>query len=210
MDLTAVNTTFNIPIGPLQKPIEPLRSSTGLSEDSIDAANRAAAAEHTSATGDSGHIDNLSSDAKELLAMLAQKLQERSDISINVSVTVNVIKARLGLQLSELLANSDSDTLSSLLTGNLSGLQTQDADPNVRERLFAALATAGLDDGLLFNDTGTLTNGNNSSIAGALSSGQSDGRDLLFGLLVNELETSEDDAIEILRTFQESRFEIVV
>ena len=206
MDLTAVNTTFNIPIVPLQKPIEPLRSSTGLNEDAIDAANRTAAAESSRATGDSLTIDNLSSEARELLTMLAQKLQERTDISINLSVTVNVIKARLGLQLSELLANNNADPL----TGTLTGLQTQDADPNIRERLFAALATAGLDDGLLFSNTGTLTTGNNSSIAGALSAGQSDGRDLLFGLLVNEFETTEDDAIEILRTFQESRFEIVV
>lgn len=209
MEIAAINTHINIPLGPLQRPIEPSRASTGVGEDQIDASSTPAAVGQSGATGESSERDKLSAGVGQLLSTLAQKLEQQSDLLSSGSISINVIKAGLGLQLSSLLANTNADTLDSLSADNLSGLQTQAADANVRQRLFSALATAGIDDGILFTGAGTLEIADNSGIIGALSSGQADGRDLLFGLLVDELDTAENEAIEILRTFQQSRLDIV-
>ena len=93
---------------------------------------------------------------------------------------------------------------------NLSGSQIQEVSPDVRARLFSALATAGLDDGNLFTSAGTLAGNSGTGIIGALGSGSTDGRELLLSLLVNELNTPADDAISIISVLQQSRFEIVV
>ncbi len=210
MEITAVNTIINIPPALQSRQVEPLQGATGASEDALDSAVSIATVGMTGATGEAAGVDGISTAVGELLSALAQRLQERTETSFNVSVSINVIKANIGSLLSGMLANNKADIFDSLLAENLYGTQIQEVAPDVRARLFSALATAGLDDGDLFTSAGTLANGSGSGIIGALSSGSTDGRELLLGLLVNELNTPADDAISIISVLQESRFEIVV
>ena len=209
MEITAVNTIINVPSGLQARQVEPLRATTGASEDALDSAISIATVGTTGATGEAAGAGDLSAAVGELLSALAQRLQERTETSLNVSVSINVIKANLGSLLSGLLADTSSDIFDNLLAENLGGSQLQEVSPDVRARLFSALATAGLDDGDLFTSAGTLAGNSGSGIIGALGTGSTDGRELLLSLLVNELSTPADDAISIISVLQESRFEIV-
>ncbi len=210
MEITAVNTIINIPPGIQARQVEPLRATTGASEDALDSATSIATVGTTGATGEAAGVGDVSTAVGELLSALAQRLQERTETSLNVSVSINVIKANLGSLLSGVLADTSSDIFDNLLAENLGGSQLQEVSPDVRARLFSALATAGLDDGDLFTSAGTLASKSGSGIIGALGSGSTDGRELLLSLLVNELSTPADDAVSIISVLQESRFEIVV
>jgi hypothetical protein len=210
MEIATANTIINIPSVLLQRQVEPPRPSNGASEDVLDSPLSITSVGENGATGAATSVGELSSGAAELFSVLAQRLQDRTGISIDVSVSINVIKANLGNLLSTILTSDDSNILDDLLAENLSQSQVQEADPDVRARLFSALATAGLDDGGLFTSAGTLDNGSGSGIIGALSSGSTDGRELLLNLLVNELNTPEDDAFALISIFQENRFEIVI
>ncbi len=209
MEIATANTIINIPAVLQQRQVAPLRAAAGASEDALDSALAIASVGESAATGEATGVNELSAGVGELLSALAQRLQERSETTLNVSVSINVIKANIGSMLSGILSNTNADIFDGLLAGNLTGSQLQDVDPSVRARLFSALATAGLDNGDLFTSTGALDSGGGSGIIGALSSGSADGRDLLLNLLVNELNTPEDDAIALISVFQENRFEIV-
>ena len=210
MEITAVNTIINVsPVLP-QRQVAPLQAAAGAGEDALDSASSLVTAGESGVTGETTGVDELAAGVSDVLSILVQRLQERTETTLDVSLSINVIKANLGSLLSGVLANSNSDPFTSLPADNLTGSQLQEVDPGTRARLFSALATAGLDNGNLFTSTGTRENGSLSGIIGTPGAVSTDGRELLLNLLVKELNTPENDAISIISIFQENRFEIVI
>ena len=100
MEITAVNTIINIPPGLQARQVEPLQATAGAGEDALDAAISIATVGTSGATGEAAGVGGVSTAVGELLSALAQRLQERTETSLNVSVSINVIKANLGSLLS--------------------------------------------------------------------------------------------------------------
>ena len=147
-------------------------------------------------------------DQQELFTALAKRLGERNNITIEISLNINIIKANLGSLLASVLDRTESETLTNLLNGN--GISTDNAQvsSNVRERYINALITAGIDDGGVFGSTGGLTTSSElRDSVNVLSTTQTDGRQLLLNLLIDELDTPRDEATTILNTLQNQPFQ---
>ena len=147
---------------------------------------------------------------EELFTALSRRLEERSDVSIQISLDINVIKANLGSLLSSIQGQSDSGGLVNLLDTDNIPAELSRSDANARERYINAFITDGLDLGGFFNSSGTLsssTDGINSLNPFVFQ--QNDGRELLLNLLVEELGTPRQDAVTIINILQSQSFETV-
>lgn len=94
---------------------------------------------------------------EELFAGLTKRLEEKNDFSFEVSLNINVIKANLGDLLTSVLNQSDSGSLSNLLTTTGVSTDNSQINSNANERYINALITAGIDDGGFIGGTGGLT-----------------------------------------------------
>lgn len=147
-------------------------------------------------------------DQEELFAALTKKLETRSETSIQISIDINVIKAHIGSLLSSEFNRFDSEFINGLSNlANSSGEQSR-SDINTRERYISALITADIDNGGFFGNSGTFSsNGGSTSPLSFFSLNQGDGRELLFNLLVDDLETPEQDALTIIQLLQNISFQ---
>jgi len=149
-------------------------------------------------------------DQQELFTALTKRLEEKNNVTIEISLNIHVIKANLGSLLAGVLDRSDSETLTNLLNENTNTAENNQVNTDVRERYIHALITAGIDDGGVFGSTGGLTTSTEvRDSVNPLSTTQTDGRQLLLNLLIEELGTPQDEATAILRTLQNQPFQAV-
>lgn len=193
MEISAVNAILNL------SPRQPNESFPRLGTEQADAAREIPASQ----SGQRGEVEGLEGSVGELLLALAQRIGEGNEGDIDLSLSISIIRANLGSQIADLFSQ-ENQLLGDLLAGGTSS-SSSEADTNLRQRLFADLALQGLEDGALFNSSGLIENGFNTSAT--TSSAQIDTRTLLYGLLVGELGTSRDEAIEVLQALRQNPFE---
>ena len=149
-------------------------------------------------------------DQQELFSALAKRLEERNNVTIEISIDINVIKANLGSLLASVIDRADSDILTNFLNENATSTLDNGVDSNVRERYINALITAGIDDGGVFGSANGLTTSTEvRDSVDSFSVTQIDNRQLLLNLLIEELGTPRDDATAILSTLQNQPFQII-
>ena len=149
-------------------------------------------------------------DQQELFTALTKRLEEKNNVTIEISLNIHVIKANLGSLLANVLDRADSGTLTDLLNEDTILAEDNKVNPDVSERYINALITAGIDDGGVFGGIGGLTTSTGvSDSLNPLSTAQTDGRQLLLNLLIEELNTPRDEATAILTTLQSQPFQAV-
>ena len=147
---------------------------------------------------------------EELFTALSRRLEERSDVSVQISLNINVIKANLGSLLSSIQGQSDSGGLVNLLNTDNIPAELSRSDTNARERYINAFITNDLDLGGFFNSSGTLSSSTDDiNSLNPFTFQQNDGRELLLNLLVGELGTPRQDAVTIINILQSQSFETV-
>lgn len=147
---------------------------------------------------------------EELFTALSRRLEERSDVSVQISLNINVIKANLGSLLSSIQGQSDSGGLVNLLDTDNIPAELSRSDTNARERYINAFITNDLDLGGFFNSSGTLSSSTDDiNSLNPFTFQQNDGRELLLNLLVGELGTPRQDAVTIINILQSQTFETV-
>lgn len=147
---------------------------------------------------------------EELFTALSRRLEERSDVSVQISLNINVIKANLGSLLSSIQGQSDSGGLVNLLNTDNIPAELSRSDTNARERYINAFITNDLDLGGFFNSSGTLSSSTDDiNSLNPFTFQQNDGRELLLNLLVGELGTPRQDAVTIINILQSQTFETV-
>lgn len=150
-------------------------------------------------------------DQEELLTALQRRIGERTDIRVEVSLNINVLKANLGNLLSSILSSdSGSNPLSNTFNESILADGTSEVNTNTRERFIRAFILNGLENRGLPGSSNTLSGifDSNATIS-ALSNGGNDNRQLLLSLLIDQLNTPEDEANEILKILQEQTFSVV-
>jgi len=146
---------------------------------------------------------------QELFAALTTRLEESNSTTIEISLNINVIKASLGNLMAIVLERNGQESANLLDEVGIAASDAQ-VSSDVRERYINALITAGIDDGGLFGTAGGLTASNEiRDTVNSLSTSQSDGRQLLLDLLIEELDIARDDAAEILNTLVNQPFQAV-
>ena len=149
-------------------------------------------------------------DQQELFTALTKRLEEKNNVTIEISLNIHVIKANLGSLLTNVLDRADSGTLTDLLNEDTILAEDNKVNPDVSERYINALITAGIDDGGVFGGIGGLTTSTGvSDSLNPLSTAQTDGRQLLLNLLIEEMDTPRDEATAILTTLQSQPFQAV-
>ena len=147
---------------------------------------------------------------EELFTALSRRLEERSDVSVQISLNINVIKANLGSLLSSIQGQSDSGGLVNLLNTDNIPAELSRSETNARERYINAFITNDLDLGGFFNSSGTLSSSTDDiNSLNPFTFQQNDGRELLLNLLVGELGTPRQDAVTIINILQSQTFETV-
>lgn len=210
MEISAISSSISVQSRVSQQNAERISARVIEARD-IDGDNRLNVDELGRQSGVFNKIDSNGdnfADQQELFTALAKRLGERNNITIEISIDINVIKANLGSLLASVLDRTESETLTNLLSGNGISSDNVQVDSNARERYINALITAGIDDGGVFASTGGLTTSSElRDSVNVLSTNQTDGRQLLLNLLIDELGTPRDDATAILSTLQNQPFQ---
>lgn len=212
MEISAISSSINVQSRVSQPSAERISTRVIEARD-IDGDNRLSANELGRQAGVLSKIDSNGdgfAGQQELFAALANRLEERNNTTIEISLNINIIKANLGSLMANVLDRIDSETLTNLPNEN--GISSNEAqvDSNVRERYINALITAGIDDGGVFASGGGLTTSNElRDSVNSFSTTQVDGRLLLLNLLIDELGTPRDEATTILDTLQNQPFQTV-
>ncbi|MFW2366026.1 MAG: hypothetical protein ACN4GW_06395 [Desulforhopalus sp.] len=150
-------------------------------------------------------------DQEELFSALKTRLEENSNITIEISLNINVIKASLGSLLADFLDRSASDTQTGLSADNRISNGENQINSDLSERYINALITAGIDDGGVFSgsSSGLSSTSEVRDSLNSLPARENDGRQLLLNLLIDELGTPQDEASSILSTLQSQPFQII-
>ena len=147
--------------------------------------------------------DNLVS-RQELLTALSERLAERTGTGAEVSFSINIIKARLGTLVADILRSS-GDSGETLLAGQANGAVANDrAEINARQRYISSYFTAAIDDDLFGGTSGL----DGSSPLNLFGINGNDGRDVLLSLLTDELQTSQAEAESVLELLQNTTLEL--
>jgi hypothetical protein len=195
MEVTAINTILNLPPRPQTQPVGQAQRI----EERQETAEASATQENQAR-----EVVGVETGVGELLSALAERIQGGGEGALDLTVSIDIIRANLGGQVANLFSAEDP-LLGSLISSLDGDSAFSDASTNLRERLISTLAFDGLDNGALFDSSGNMDNGS----IGAISSGDIDTRNLLYGLLVGELGTSRDEAIEVIRVLQQNPFDAV-
>ena len=210
MEISAISGSISVQSHVSQQSAERI-STRVLETRDIDGDNRLNVDELGRQPGVFNKIDSNGdnfADQQELFTALAKRLGERNNITIEISLNINIIKANLGSLLASVLDRTESEPLTNLLNGNGISSDNAQVSSNVRERYINALITAGIDDGGVFSSTGGLTTSSElRDSVNVLSTNQTDGRQLLLNLLIDELDTPRDEATTILNTLQNQPFQ---
>jgi len=213
MEISAITGSINVQSRVSQQSAERISTSVIEARD-IDSDNRLSVDELGRHSGVLNKVDSNGdnfADQQEMFTALTKRLEEKGDPTIEISLNIYVIKANLGSLLASVLDRAGSDTLTNLLNENTNSAEDNQVNSDVRERYINALITAGIDDGGVFGSTGGL--GTSTEVRDSvsfLSTTQTDGRQLLLNLLIEELGTPRDEAIAILSTLQNQPFQAVV
>ena len=210
MEISAISGSISVQSHVSQQSAERI-SARVLEARDIDGDNRLNIDELGRQSGVFNKIDSNGdnfADQQELFSALAKRLGERNNTTIEISLNINIIKANLGSLLASVLDRADSDILTNFFNENANSTLDNQVNSNVRERYINALITAGIDDGGVFGSTGGLTTSSElRDSVNVLSTTQTDGRQLLLNLLIDELDTPRDDATAILSTLQNQPFQ---
>ena len=212
MEITAITGSFSVQSPVSQRSAE-IISTRVIETRDIDGDSRLNADELGSQSGVLSKVDSNGddfADQQELFTALTKRLEEKNNVTIEISLNIHVIKANLGSLLANVLDRADSGTLTDLLNEDTILAEDNKVNPDVSERYINALITAGIDDGGVFGGTGGLTTSTGvSDSLNPLSTAQTDGRQLLLNLLIEELNTPPDEATAILTTLQSQPFQAV-
>ena len=212
MEISAISSSINVQSRVSQQSAEKI-SARVLEARDIDGDNRLNVDELGRQAGVFNKIDlngDNFADQAELFTALAKRLEERNNVTIEISIDINVIKANLGSLLASVIDRADSDILTNFLNENATSTLDNGVDSNVRERYINALIIAGIDtDGVFGSANGVTTSTEVRDSVDSFSATQIDNRQLLLNLLIEELGTPRDDATAILSTLQNQPFQII-
>ena len=212
MEISAISSSINVQSRVSQPSAERISTRVIEARD-IDGDNRLSANELGGQSGVLSKVDSNGdgfANQQELFAALANRIEERNNTTIEISLNINIIKANLGSLMANVLDRIESETLTNLLNENAISSNEAQVDSNVRERYINALITAGIDDGGVFASGSGLTTSNElRDSVNSFSTTQIDGRQLLLNLLIDELGTPRDEATTILDTLQNQPFQTV-
>lgn len=141
---------------------------------------------------------------EELLSVLSDRLREQNISLTNVTINLNVIKTTLGNMISELLNQSDSESVINLLRDNRGSGSNGQLRSLELESYLAALSTPNINQNFAFNDNQSI-----SDAQSILGSALYDGQLFLLNLLVDRLATPEEDATDIINILRNQSFSIV-
>lgn len=212
MEISAISSSINVQSRVSQQSAEKI-STRVLEARDIDGDNRLNVDELGRQAGVFNKIDlngDNFADQAELFTALAKRLEERNNVTIEISIDINVIKANLGSLLASVIDRADSNILTNFLNESANSTLDNGVDSNVRERYINALITAGIDtDGVFGSANGLTTSTELRDSVDSFSATQTDNRQLLLNLLIEELGTPRDDATAILSTLQNQPFQII-